>query len=229
MATTCPKCRAVIAEPAKFCPECGAPVGTSTARTAGAAPEKRTTRANGNGVRDLVIILGTLLVVTVLYFIFRTPVNPPQPQTGEDHPPTTATPSPQPAQSGEMGAALTNLPTDYNSLVMTGNTEMDHGNYPVAAEAYRRALAIDSTSADVRTDYGACLHGMGMPDRAIEEFKRVLANDPKHSIAHFNLGLVFYQSQKPDSARYYWKKYLEIDPNGTAADAARNYLKEVGG
>jgi Tfp pilus assembly protein PilF len=106
---------------------------------------------------------------------------------------------------------------------------MDHGNYPVAAEAYRRALAIDSTSADVRTDYGACLHGMGMPDRAIEEFKRVLANDPKHSIAHFNLGIVFYQSQKPDSARYYWKKYLEIDPNGNAADAARNYLKEVGG
>jgi Tfp pilus assembly protein PilF len=106
---------------------------------------------------------------------------------------------------------------------------MDHENFPVAAECYRRALALDGSSTDVRSDYGSCLHGMGLPQRAIDEFRKVLAQDPKHTICNFNLGVVFNEMKLTDSARYYWNKYLKMEPQGKAADAARQLLKEIGG
>ena len=124
---------------------------------------------------------------------------------------------------------LNSLPVDFNSLVELGHQNMDAGNYAVAAECYRRALAIDGSSLDLRTDYGACLHFMALPDRAIEEFRTVLKQNPNHPIANFNMGIVYYNENKNDSAEFYWNKYLTIDPNGSASETARKLLKEIGG
>lgn len=174
------------------------------------------------------IVAGALVVVAVGYFLFRQPAPKPEPpmeqgQSGAQHPPVTD----ESGRSVDM-PMLANLPTDYPGLVQAGNDNMDHKNFPLAAECYRRALAIDGSSTDVRTDYGACLHGMGLPQRAIDEFRKVLVQDPTHSICNFNLGVVFNEIQQKDSARYYWKKYLEMEPQGSAAEAARNLLKELG-
>jgi Tfp pilus assembly protein PilF len=106
---------------------------------------------------------------------------------------------------------------------------MDQRNFPLAAECYKRALAIDGTSLDVRVDYGACLHGMDLPLRAKDEFQMVLAENPLHAVANFNLGITYYTLNQIDSAQIYWKKYLAIDPNGNAAATARQLLQETGG
>ena len=82
------------------------------------------------------------------------------------------------------------FPSDYEGLVRMGNEAMDAAQYAMAAEAYKRALAIDSSSLAVRTDFGACLHGMGLPQRALEELRKVIAADPAHVIANFNMGVV---------------------------------------
>jgi tetratricopeptide (TPR) repeat protein len=175
------------------------------------------------------IVVGALVVVAVGYFLFKQPAPKPeapeqQPSSGAQHPPVTD----ESGKSVDM-PMLTDLPTDYKGLVQAGNDNMDHGQFPLAAECYRRALAIDGSSTDVRTDYGACLHGMGLPQRAIDEFRKVLVQDPKHTICNFNLGVVFNELQQTDSARFYWTKYLKMEPQGKAADAARQYLKEIGG
>jgi tetratricopeptide (TPR) repeat protein len=125
-------------------------------------------------------------------------------------------------------AMLENLPTEYGPLVKAGNDFMDQQNFPLAAELYRRALAIDSTSPDVRTDFGACLHGMGLVHRAIEEFHRVISEHPEHGIANFNLGVVYFGNGENDSALYYLEKYVKGNPEGTPADMAREYLKQIG-
>jgi tetratricopeptide (TPR) repeat protein len=173
-------------------------------------------------MRDAVIIAGVLLIFTIGYIIFKSPQEMPAPQAQQ--PQQTSQ-----AGMGDMAASMPDLPTDYDGLVTTGNRYMDQGNYPIAAEAYRRALDIDESSVDVRTDFGACLHAMGLPDRALEEFHKVLQQDPNHAIAHFNLGIVYYEKQQTDSARYYWNKYLSLEPNGRAADAARDLLKQLDG
>jgi len=177
------------------------------------------------GRRDLLIIVGVLLVITAGYFAFKRPMSVPSRTKVEIQ-------SHNNMPMGDIADAmkvLENLPTDYSSLVTLGNEFMDERNYPVAAECYKRALVLQGDSLDVRVDYGACLHGMGLPHRAIEEFRRVLDMNPSHAIVNFNLGIVYYDLNETDSARVYWQKYLTIDPNGQAAQAARDLLKEIGG
>jgi len=172
--------------------------------------------------------------MTAAYFIFRNKpaqqqaAGPSRPAANEqamppDHPPVEG-------MSNMPGMAiLDSLPKDFASLVQLGNQNMDHGELPIAAECYRRALALDSTQVDVRVDYGACLHGMGMGDRAVEEFRKALRASPRHAIAHFNLGIVFLDIQQKDSAKAYFNKYLDIEPDGRAAAEASRLLKEMGG
>ena len=126
-----------------------------------------------------------------------------------------------------MTSALGNLPNDYNSLVQLGNQTMDQGNFAMAAECYKRALNIKGDSPNIRTDYGACLHGMGLPQRAIEEFMTVTQQYPEHTIANFNLGIVYYSVSQVDSAKTYFDKFLALEPTGAQSDAARNYLTEI--
>lgn len=196
---------------ARFCANCGQPVGGGPA--AGAASIK------GNWRRDGIIVLVLAVGVIVGYLVLRDA--PQQPQQARPSNVTT------PPGHEDMGAALADMPTDYAGLVAAGNENMDDGNFPVAAEMYRRALEIDGSSADVRTDFGACLHAMGLPGRALEEFRKVTTEHPEHTISQFNLGIVHYGMNNLDSARYYWQRYLELEPNGSAAETARGYLDQL--
>lgn len=225
--TNCPSCGGAIAPNAKFCPQCGASL--TGEKPSGVQPSTRW--------RDIGIIVGVLVVMSAAYFIFRDkPVQQQADQQPQQQMPAgnqTAMPPDHPPVEGGSNMpgmeALDSLPKDFNSLVMLGNQNMDHGNLPVAAECYRRALAVDSSQVDVRVDYGACLHGMGMGDRAVQEFRKALAMSPRHAIAHFNMGIVYMDLQQNDSAKTYLKKYLEIEPNGRAAADATRLLTQIGG
>lgn len=221
---TCPSCHKEISGDFKFCPECGSSLGTSKAKQTKGNVKK----GKSNSTRDAIIIIGALVLIAGGYFIINRPATPEhnhqpqqqQQQSGNyDHPEVEG-------MEGGMGAAA-DLPTDYNGLVQAGNNYMDLGNFALAAESYKRALKIDGSSPDVRTDYGACLHGMGLEQRALEEFYTVIKDHPKHGISHFNLGIVYYGLHEADSAKLYWNKYLELEPSGQAADKAREKLKEM--
>jgi len=218
--STCNKCGQPIEGTPKFCPECGNPL---TGQAAVSKPgESEVTKAPKTQVRDSLIVIGVLAVVTIAFFILKDkgerPVNP-EGQTASTNPHAGAMPR----------DVLDNLPTDYQGLVDAGNDFYDQGAFAVAAECYSRALEIDSHSPDVRTDYGACLYAMGLPDRAEDEFREVIRTHPEHTIANFNLGIVFHSVKQDDSARFYWEKYLKLDPNGAPAETAREMLKELGG
>jgi Tfp pilus assembly protein PilF len=169
------------------------------------------------------ILGGTLLVVTLGYFTLKPPRVVP-------HQPGAEVQGHSDMQNIEnIQEILQNLPDDYTSLVALGHQYMDQHNYSLAAECYKRALDLEEDSLDVRIDYGACLHSMGLPQRAIGEFQRVLEADPTHPIATFNVGIVYYDLKELDSARFYWQRAIELDPNGRAAAAARQLLKEIDG
>ncbi len=177
------------------------------------------TRSRSNNRRDATILIIVVAVMTSVLALSR----------GTDKPPDPA-PEPDAAAHGDMNqamAGMTDFPTEYEPLVLMGNDMMDQGAYAMAAESYRRALKLHD-AADVRTDYGACLHSMGLPHRAIEEFQLVLADHPGHGIAAFNIGVVYYNDNALDSARTYFERYLSIEPDGRAAEPARRFLGELG-
>jgi len=208
----CAKCGQTLDPGARFCSKCGNPTG------AGETSEVKTATGWSNWRRDGLIIAVLSVAVVAAYLAFKEKAEPPQTQTA---PPMSG----HETMPAEM---LENLPTDYPSLVQMGNQFMDEGNYAMGAELYRRALAIDSSSPDVRSDFGSCLHAMGLPKRALDEFRKVISGYPDHVVVYFNLGVVFQGLGEKDSARYYWEKYLQLDPNGQPAEAARKYLKDMG-
>lgn len=210
----CPVCNFKVSENAKFCPDCGAPLSKKT--------QKKASNIKSSN-RDMFIIVGALVVVVIGYLAFKSPTEQPKPTRQQQ----TSNPTDHQDVEG-MEEMLANMPVDYNSLVRLGNQTMDAGNFAMAAECYRRALLIDGSSPDVRTDYGACLHGMGLEQRAIEEFHTVLAKYPDHEISRFNLGIVFYTMNNYDSAKFYWQSYLEKFPNGSMAGRAKEFIINLG-
>lgn len=231
----CPECGAAVDANAKFCPECGVPL----TKAAKGATGRKGASAAGNSVRDTLIIVGVLAVVAVAYFLLKkepATSQPPQQMTqmqGQNQNPATAMPGDTANPHGPNMeiplAMLDSLPKDFNTLVSMANKFHDDQNFAVATEIYKRALALKPDDQDVRVDYGACLDGMGLPNRAAEEFKKVLQANPNHPIANFNLALVEYKQDHRDSAKAYFNKYLKIDPQGSAAETARQFLKELGG
>ena len=172
-----------------------------------------------NGMRDVIIIAIVMIVFGATYFALRQPPVVPQP----------------PSQSANVGGhqsmggmdQLNNLPTDYNGLVGIGHQSMDEGNYSVAAECYRRALEIDSSDDNVRVDFGACLHAMGLGERALDEFRTVMSHNNGHTIVQFNAGVVHSSLGNADSAMYYLEKYIAMDPNGRAVGQAKSIMEQL--
>ena len=219
----CSSCGTKLVGGTKFCPECGAPATGQAREKAAKAASK-----SSNAGRDMGIIAGLVIVVTIGYFVFKEPSQPPQPVQQQQMTDVEG----HAGMAGNMDEALSamgGMPQDYNSLVQLGNQQMDQRNFPMAAEAYRRALALDGSSNAVRTDYGACLHGMGLGHRALEEFRKVLNDEPDHPIANFNIGIVYREMGEVDSARAHWNHYLKIDPTGSAAASTRSLLQDLDG
>lgn len=220
--TKCSGCGSATEPGAKFCPECGIKLVGKKQVDKQKHSATRSVAGNQNRLKDIAIIVAVLAVVAIGFFGFKEPSVPPQPPLAgpEGH---------EGMSMEEMMAAIPNIPQDYEGLVAMGNQNMDEANFPLAAECYKRALAINADAEDIRVDFGACLHGMGLAERAIEEFMLVIADNPDHGVANFNLGIVYFGLGQNDSAKVYWQKYLAIEPVGQAADAARARLEELSG
>lgn len=229
----CPQCGATVVGGAKFCSECGTPVGAGVSKPGGKK------EAPKSSMRDLLIVVGVLAVVAVGYFLIaekpETPPRPQQQQQTQQQSQGMQDVDPHADENLSM-AMLDSLPKDYQSLVQTAYHYHDMASqsrntqqFAIAAEIYKRALAIDSSDPNVRVDYGAVLHGMGLPQRSVEEFGKVLKTSPRHGIANFNMGIVHHDIGNSDSAKFYFKRYLEYEPNGPAAQSAQAFLKELGG
>jgi tetratricopeptide (TPR) repeat protein len=209
----CPACHAALAPNAKFCPSCGKPLD-SAQKSAGGQPSEAN-RERPLRLRDVFLVLGVIAAFSVGFFALKSPGQRPQPAAADMRS--------IPGHDADM-SALQNMPTDFEGLVAAGDRQMDNGNYLIATEAYRRALALKPAAVDVRTDYGACLYAMGLPERALREFYAVIGTMPQHAIVHFNMGIVYHSIGQADSASSYFRRYLEIEPDGPSAPTARQLL-----
>jgi len=214
----CKSCRIEIDSSAKFCQECGSRQENLT-HDQPVRQSDKPQKDNSARFREMFFAAGVVLLITLGYFVIMQPEPIPEPDQQQ-----------QMTGHGPDGMEMTFpvLPEDFGGLVTVGDSYMDEGNFPLAAECYKRALDIDSTSVNVRSDFGSCLYGMGLGDRALEEFQKVLAIDSSHGIALFNLGIVFSGQGLNDSAKFYMGEYLKLESEGEAADIARKLINEMG-
>jgi len=171
-------------------------------------------------LRDSLIIVVFLLAASLAYFLFSE--NPTVAQVGHQH--TTAMGQDQ-GTMPDLDEMKANLPDDYDGLVQQGNMYMDSRVYAIAVEAYRRALAIDSSDVNVMVDLGASLHAMGDIHGALKMFKEAVAKDPNHAVAYFNLGIAYLGLDSSKKAADSWRRYLELEPDSPLKDTVRNFIR----
>lgn len=211
----CPECGAECGMGDKYCRQCGAQLGGVETAPAKSGPSTLPFSI------QILILVGGLVVVAVLFFLFKGIKHE---KTGQTQQQNAMPEGADPAQSPHE---ITNLPTDFAGLVAMGNSMMDAGGFPMATECYRRALMLDPNAFDVRVDFAICLHSVGMTGRAIEELRQVCIQHPEHSLAFFNAGIVFLEAHQPDSAKTYLNAYLQKFPNGSHVDDVRKVLQTL--
>ena len=98
-----------------------------------------------------------------------------------------------------------------------------------AAEAYRRALAIDADHADAHVNLGRLLHEAGDAEAAREHYRRALEERPEDATAAFNMGVALEDLGRPADALAAYEKAVALDPrNADAHYNAANLCERLG-
>jgi hypothetical protein len=138
-------------------------------------------------------------------------------------------PAPVMQELTELRARLARNPKDLGALVQLANMEYDAQKFDKAAALYVRALALDPTNPDVRTDYATTLHRGGRDLDALEQLDLVLHQRPGFHAALFNRGVVLRAIGRRTDAVADFKKYLTVaGPSDPRAAEARTALHELG-
>jgi tetratricopeptide (TPR) repeat protein len=204
----CVKCGKPVRSNDRFCSACGHPVS-------------RKAESKSERWRDHLIILGIVVVVTLAYFGYQALVSD-NAAVGEQQPPQASAGIPV-----DMNDFVSNLPTDFASLVSMGNALMDQRHFEMAIECYSRALEQHPEDANLRVDLGACQHSLGLNSDAIRNFTKALEYDPGHHVAKFNLGIVHYSSGELDQAIEWWNRLLAENPPEELKTRAEELLKQA--
>lgn len=85
-----------------------------------------------------------------------------------------------------------------------------------AARAFERAVALDSTNLDVRTELAIAYQYTDAPMRAVEVLRGVLAQDSAHVAANFNFGLMQMQIGRHEQATEFLERVVRLTQPGTA-------------
>ena len=138
-------------------------------------------------------------------------------------------PGPVMQELTQLRARLARNPNDLAALVQLANMEYDAQKFDKAAALYVRALALDPSNPDVRTDYATALHRGGRDLDALKQLDLVLRERPEFHAALFNRGVVLRAIGRRTDAIADFKKYLGVagsdDPRAPEARAA---LQELG-
>jgi hypothetical protein len=137
-------------------------------------------------------------------------------------------PGPVMAELTQLRSRLARNPNDLAALVQLANMEYDAQKFDKAAALYVRALALDPTNPDVRTDYATALHRGGRDLDALKQLDLVLRQRPEFHAALFNRGVVLRAIGRRTDAIADFKKYLGVagsdDPRAAEARAALEQL-----
>ncbi len=123
-------------------------------------------------------------------------------------------------QKDTYEAILKKNPKDMDALIGLGDTyfdlagvKQDQKIYQKAIDNYKKALDIDPSRSNVRTDMAIAYYKLGMNDIAIRELNNVINKDPNFYQAYFNLGYIYQDNNDLARAKDYYSKVVEKAPS----------------
>ncbi len=139
-------------------------------------------------------------------------------------------PAPVTQEFGALRARLARNPNDLAALVRLADMEFDSRHFAAATAYFRRALALDPSNPDVRTDYAVALHDNGHDLDALAQVDRVLEQRRDFPAALFDRGAILQAIGRRSDAAADFRRYLRVvGANGPRADEARSALQELSG
>jgi tetratricopeptide (TPR) repeat protein len=115
---------------------------------------------------------------------------------------------------------------------------LEEGEPAAAADAYRRALALDPDLVDAYVNLGRLTHDAGDADEAARFYHQALERSAEDPVIHFNLALALEDTSGATAAIEHYERALALDPDfadahynvaglyeqsGRGADALRHY------
>jgi len=118
------------------------------------------------------------------------------------------------SEIGNYKAILRKDPNNLQALIGIGNLYFQTNQDRLAIESFGKALAIDPSNSNVRTDMAVCLRRTGDFDRAVEELTKAISANPRHHQARYNLGVILVQDKKDlEGGIRAWEGLLENVPD----------------
>lgn len=126
--------------------------------------------------------------------------------------------------------------------IAAGNIFMMMGRFEAAEDAYRKAVALDATSAEAINNLGEALGELKQFQTALQAFQKAVALDPKYLKARYNMGVTFDRLGQvkyaefvyrilirdfPDFALAYDSLAVSLSKSGRAHDAAPFHEKAI--
>lgn len=93
--------------------------------------------------------------------------------------------------------------------------ELEQTGAPVeeVIEAYKKAVALDPTSAGALVNLGTVYFHLKAWDEAERYYKQALEADPSYALAHFNLGNLYDETNDQSKALMHYLLALRLNPN----------------
>jgi tetratricopeptide (TPR) repeat protein len=97
-------------------------------------------------------------------------------------------------------------------LVKSGNTERRNGNYALAIDLLKRAVAADPKARDAWNDLGLAYYDSRQDELAVAAFQKQIEMNPYDQLSYNNLGRVYLRQRKYEDAIKWFRKQLEVVP-----------------
>jgi len=137
-------------------------------------------------------------------------------------------PAPVMQELEALRARLKANPNDLAAIVGLSDMYFDAGKFDQAIGFYTRALALDPTNPDVRTDYATALHQTGHDLEALKQLDIVLSQRPKFLQALYNRGVVLRSIGRRTDAIAAFHAFVAAAPNDPRVPDAKTNITDLG-
>ena len=136
----------------------------------------------------------------------------------------------RPDQSMQLGAVLTRLgDASAEDWFQYGLAAHRIGVHERAAEAYRRALALEPGAAEASFNLGLLHEGAGRYEPAVVCYEQVLRSRPDLDTAYFRLGSLHLEHGASDRAIEVFDRFLAVGKDSLVLAEARLLLASIRG
>jgi tetratricopeptide (TPR) repeat protein len=117
------------------------------------------------------------------------------------------------------------LGNDPEMLARQADAYFTSGQYPQAAEAYKRAIQSGNTDVDTWNSLGLTLHYIGRTEQALAILEEGVARDPAYQRIWLTLGFVSGQADRLGRAREALRTAVEMNPDNDIGQSAAHMLQ----